>query len=127
MKRSKSPKHPAKVSAAFVPRANPKAKARQLQAEWEEMLQKHSKPLFGTRIAPPKGKPAELKPLPTPVIRDTGPKVASLNSFQGSTAKAAPKIYTGTAMIGIAQMHKSNAVPVFKKEDAVDVAQMRRN
>lgn len=126
MKRTKAPKHPGKVSANFVPRANPKAKARRLQAEWEEMLKKHSKPLFGTRTAPPKVKPAELKPLPKPV-RDTGPKIPSLSSMQGSTAKAAPKVYTGTQMIGIAQMHKSNAVPVFKKEDAVDVAQMRRN
>ena len=90
------------------------------------MLQKHSKPLFGTKVPAPKKKPAELKPMPAP-IRDTGPKIPSLSSFQGSTAKAAPKVYTGTAMIGIAQMHKSNAVPVFKKEDAVDVAQMRRN
>ena len=115
------------MPANFVPRANPKAKARQLQAEWEEMLKKHSKPLFGTRVAPPPKKPAELKPLPSKPIRDTGPKIPSLSSMQGSTAKAPPKVYTGTQMIGIAQMHKSNAVPVFKKEDAVDVAQMRRN
>ena len=128
MKRSKPLKHRAKVSTAFVARANPKAKARQLQSEWEAMLKTHSKPLFGTRIAPPTGKtkPVELKPMQAPV-RDTGPKIASLNSFQGSTAKAPPKVYTGTEMLGIAQMHKSNAVPVFRKEDAIDVAKMRRN
>jgi hypothetical protein len=35
--------------------------------------------------------------------------------------------YTGTNMIGIAQMSKSNAVPVFSKEDAVSIARMRRS
>jgi hypothetical protein len=30
-------------------------------------------------------------------------------------------------MIGIAQMSKSNAVPVFAKEEAIDIARMRRN
>jgi hypothetical protein len=29
-------------------------------------------------------------------------------------------------MIGIGQLHKSNAVPVFKQEDAADIAKMRR-
>ena len=30
-------------------------------------------------------------------------------------------------LIGIATMHKSNMVPVFAEQDAVDIAQMRRN
>jgi hypothetical protein len=36
------------------------------------------------------------------------------------------KVYTGDAMIGISTLHKSNAVPVFRQEDAVDIAKMRR-
>lgn len=43
------------------------------------------------------------------------------------TAKQAPKTYTGTAMLGVATMHKSNSVPVFSKQDAIDIAKMRRN
>ena len=43
------------------------------------------------------------------------------------TAKQAPKTYTGTAMLGVATMHKSNSVPVFSKQDAIDIANMRRN
>lgn len=35
--------------------------------------------------------------------------------------------YTGTLVKGIATMHKSNAVPVISKEDAIDIANMRRN
>lgn len=34
--------------------------------------------------------------------------------------------YTGDAMIGIATLHKSNAVPVFSQEEAVDISKMRR-
>ena len=44
----------------------------------------------------------------------------------GFAAKAAPKIYTGTKVKGIATMHKSNAVPVFSDEEAVDISKMRR-
>jgi len=39
--------------------------------------------------------------------------------------KESPK-YTGTEMIGIGQLHKSNAVPVFKQQEAKEIAQMRR-
>lgn len=36
------------------------------------------------------------------------------------------KIYTGTLITGIATMHKSNAVPIINKEQAIDIANMRR-
>jgi hypothetical protein len=36
------------------------------------------------------------------------------------------KVYTGTKVLGIATMHKSNAVPVFAAEDAVEISRMRR-
>jgi len=47
-------------------------------------------------------------------------------SFEGSTARIQPKVYTGTEIIGIAQMHKSNAVPIRSKKSAEEVARMRR-
>jgi hypothetical protein len=34
--------------------------------------------------------------------------------------------YTGSAMIGIATMHKSNMVPVFSNKEAEDISKMRR-
>ena len=40
--------------------------------------------------------------------------------------KSEPKVYSGTEVIGIAQMHKSNAVPITRKKDAIAVANMRR-
>jgi hypothetical protein len=36
------------------------------------------------------------------------------------------KVYTGTKMLGIGTLHKSNAVPIFSEEEAKDQAAMRR-
>jgi hypothetical protein len=45
----------------------------------------------------------------------------------GVCTKPDEKVYSGEMkLIGIATMHKSNMVPVFKKEDAEDIARMRR-
>jgi len=45
----------------------------------------------------------------------------------GSTPRQEPKVYSGERkLLGIATMHKSNMVPVFAKQDAEDIAKMRR-
>ena len=36
------------------------------------------------------------------------------------------KVYTGDKMLGIGTLHKSNAVPIFNSEDALEQAKMRR-
>ena len=36
-------------------------------------------------------------------------------------------VYTGSAVVGVSTLHKSNPVPVFNNDDAVDHANMRRN
>ena len=46
--------------------------------------------------------------------------------YDPSMAKKEPMQYTGTEIIGIAQMHKSNAVPIRNKKSAEEVARMRR-
>ena len=48
------------------------------------------------------------------------------DGMRGNTFKKEPQQYTGTLVKGIAQMHKSNAVPIINKEQAVEVAKMRR-
>lgn len=64
---------------------------------------------------------------PTPHIRDTGPRPPSLNPQDMRPApKADTKVYTGTKMIGIGTMHKSNSVPIFSDDEAQDIARMRR-
>ena len=50
----------------------------------------------------------------------------SKTASTGGTKKESPK-YTGDLLVGIATMHKSNAVPVMKGTDeAKDIARMRR-
>ena len=47
--------------------------------------------------------------------------------YDPSSAKKEEQVYTGDEIIGIEQMHKSNAVPVRGKKQATEVANMRRN
>lgn len=60
-------------------------------------------------------------------VRETQ-KIASLNSdnLGNGTKPIHGKVYTGTKMLGIGTLHKSNAVPIFCNEDAKDQANMRR-
>ena len=44
----------------------------------------------------------------------------------GVTFAKKPNVYTGDRLLGIATMHKSNSVPVFSQEDAIEIATMRR-
>ena len=63
--------------------------------------------------------------LPT-LSKDKGPEYPSLNSGKYTAFKKEPMKYTGTLVKGIAQMHKSNAVPIISQEEATDIARMRR-
>jgi len=49
--------------------------------------------------------------------RGDGTGVASLKPVQ---------MYTGEEMLGIGQLHKSNAIPIFRQQDAEDLSKMRR-
>jgi hypothetical protein len=44
----------------------------------------------------------------------------------GACAKKPSPVYTGTKMIGIGTMHKSNMVPIFSDDEAKDISRMRR-
>lgn len=50
--------------------------------------------------------------------------IKSKNSAPGNAFKKEPLKYTGTALLGIATMHKSNAVPVFSSDSAREISQM---
>ncbi len=67
------------------------------------------------------------KPKQETYRRETNNDYKSLNSDVGGVCALPPKKeYTGTAIIGIATMHKSNAIPVFNTEQAEEIARMRR-
>mgnify|MGYP003338809966 CR=1 FL=1 len=96
----------------------PNAAQRQLAAEWDEIVKKYEpkKPI--------KRNVEAWKPKSSPV-RET-PHYPSLNTGNVAATKASPKVYTGTKVMGIATMHKSNAVPVFNNEQAIEISKMRR-
>ncbi len=97
----------------------PTAKQKQLAADWEALLKKYE---------PKRSVSKNAKPItqPKPYVRET-PKYPSLNSPGGSCTKPVQgNVYTGTAMKGIGTLHKSNAVPIFNDQDAIDQANMRR-
>lgn len=96
----------------------PTARQRELQASWEAILKKYE---------PKKSvKAVQTYVAPKPFVRET-PKYPSLNTGGDNCTKPIKgKVYTGTAIIGIGTLHKSNAVPIFNTEDAVDQANMRR-
>lgn len=76
---------------------------------------KSSRVTLTTKVAP------VLKP-----VRDKQADQAAFERMKGVGAAKPSMQYTGTNMLGIATMHKSNAVPVFSSESAEDISKMRR-
>lgn len=73
-----------------------------------------------------KATPSQVQPLVAKTyVRET-PYYPSLGSGVGVATKGQDKVYTGTKMIGIGTLHKSNAVPVFCDDEAKAMANMRR-
>jgi hypothetical protein len=105
--------------------ADAKRKSEQLDKEWRD-LQKR----WGIEADERKRRRAmEAEPLSyslsVPAGRSTA-HIKSLGQDSGVATLAQPKVYTGTKVKGIATMHKSNAVPVFSDEQAIDISKMRR-
>lgn len=103
-------------------------KARELDESWKALQKK-----WAVELEEKKRKRAlDAKPLSSvyslkvPEGRNTTAHIKSLDTGLGVAAMAQPKVYTGTKVKGIATMHKSNAVPVFSDEEAVDISRMRR-
>jgi hypothetical protein len=101
-------------------------KARQLDAEWRELQAK-----WGVEAEEKKRKRAlAAEPLTYSLSAPAGRETKRINSLDtGHTGavrtKDIPK-YTGTKIKGIGTMHKSNAVPIFSDEQAVEISRMRR-
>jgi hypothetical protein len=100
-------------------------KARELDASWKELLKKQGIDADERRRSRAmKAEPLVYK-LSAPPGRGNTHHISSVNT--GGNATLAPaKVYTGTKVLGIGTMHKSNAVPIFSNEEAHDIATMRR-
>jgi hypothetical protein len=99
-------------------------KARELEESWKEMLKRQGVEAEEKKRAKALKAPTLTYKLSAPPGRETQ-KINSLSTPGGSTA-AVHKVYTGDRVLGIATLHKSNAVPVFSQEEAVEISRMRR-
>lgn len=71
--------------------------------------------------------PKKIKdPMKAESFRRQAPNYPSGEGIGVAYTKRAENVYTGGNLMGIATMHKSNMVPVFKQEDAEEIAKMRR-
>ena len=102
-------------------------KARELDEAWKALQKKwevdaDDKKKKRALSAPPLSGNYSLA---IPEGRNTTAHLKSVDTGGNATLKP-PKVYTGDKVKGIATMHKSNAVPVFSDEQAVDISRMRR-
>lgn len=103
-------------------------KARELDESWKELqkrwgIEAEEKKRTRAMAAPSLSSTYSLK---IPEGRNTTAHIPSRDTGAGNATLKAAKVYTGTKVKGIATMHKSNAVPVFSDEEAIDISKMRR-
>jgi hypothetical protein len=102
-------------------------RARELDASWKEILKAQGVAAEQKR----RSRAMRAEPLQYNLTSDNDRAntrhIPSLDTGHSGpvSSKENPK-YTGTKILGIGTMHKSNAVPVFSEEEAHDIATMRR-
>lgn len=101
-------------------------KARQLDADWKELQKK-----WDVDADDKKRKRAlAAEPLSYTLSAPAGRETKRINSLDtghsGAVRTKDIPQYTGTNIVGISTLHKSNAVPVFSREEAIDISKMRR-
>lgn len=99
-------------------------RARELEASWQDLLKRQGVEAEQKRQSRAMKAPALDYKLTVPPERST--RHIPSRDTGGNATLAPAKVYTGTKVKGIATMHKSNAVPVFSDEEAVEISRMRR-
>ena len=120
---------PPYYSTTNTKRRKKKKKSKSL-LEAERQHAKFLKKMGVSETKQPKPKRSLAQPGSAPALGAGGQRFESSNSdqlYNPTMAKKKENVYTGTEIIGIGQMHKSNAVPIRRKDDAKSIANMRRN
>lgn len=108
--------------------AEAKRKSERLSEEWQQIVDRWAKaPSFSHRRPDPK-KIADPPPRLSPQVPEgrSNSHIPSLPFTAGACVKSKGNVYTGDKILGIGTLHKSNAVPVFSGEEAVEISKMRR-
>ena len=102
-------------------------KARQLDADWKELQKKWEVDADDKK----RKRALAAEPLQYTLSAPVGRETKRINSLdtghKGAVRTKDIPQYTGTKILGIGTMHKSNAVPVFSDEEAKAISTMRRN
>lgn len=97
-------------------------RARELESDWNALKTKWGVPSKSKT----KNTVVDLPTTAKSYIRTTD-RPNSLNSWNvGAVTSKQTQQYTGTNIVGIGTLHKSNAVPIFSNQEAEDIAKMRR-
>jgi len=101
-------------------------RARELEESWRELLKSQGIEQEERRRRRAMSAETLVYKLEPPPGRSTS-NIPSHNTGEVGVAtyKASPQ-YTGTKVKGIGTMHKSNAVPIFSDEEAIEISTMRR-
>ena len=101
-------------------------KARELDASWKELQKRWEVDADAKK----RRRAMEAAPLDYDVRIPAERSTAHIKSLDTGHkgAVSSPQIprYTGSEILGIGQLHKSNGIPIFRKQDAEDLAKMRR-
>ena len=102
-------------------------RARDLDASWKGILKAQGiEAEDRKRRRAMRAEPLQYN-LSSPNDRASTKHIPSLDTGHSGSVSSKPNPkYTGTKILGIGTMHKSNAVPVFSQEEAHDIATMRR-
>ena len=101
--------------------------AQKRSADWDRKLIEFEKltPKFSTGpYNAPRKTMSDFMPR-TPPGRETA-RIASQDTGWVPCVAVKDNQYTGLAVLGISTLHKSNGVPVFSQEEAIDISKMRR-
>ena len=113
----------------YVPKSKKRKVPKAKREQYEQWLAEITKPFpkFAKTAKVSNKKDFSIKNLyPKKYVRET-PYIPSKNpENMGICSKIQQNQYTGTKIIGIGTLHKSNAVPVFNDAEAKDMAKMRR-
>jgi N-acetylglucosamine-6-phosphate deacetylase len=101
-------------------------KAREQAESWSALQKKWATQTSSRTLAPKSSSLSSAYSLKIPEGRNTTAHIKSVDTGLGNAVLKPSKQYTGTKVKGIATMHKSNAVPVFSDEEAIDISKMRR-
>ena len=101
-------------------------RARELDEQWNTLQKKWGVEAEDKRRKRAMSADTLSYSLATPVGRTNTHHIKSLDSGGGVAALAPAKVYTGDKIKGIGTMHKSNAVPIFSDEEAIEISRMRR-